>query len=148
MEKICRKCVESKPLVCFSRDASEDDCLSRVCRACAKAYRLHRNGPKPANWKKKTVDMAAYRKAWNEAHPGYHAAMKAAWYAKNPQRRRVRDAVKYALRKGKLDRWPCELCGDPKSHAHHPDYAAPLAVAWLCRAHHDELHAEFEKRCD
>jgi hypothetical protein len=39
-----------------------------------------------------------------------------------------------------LERQPCEVCGEPKTHAHHEDYSQPLMVRWLCRPHHEERH--------
>lgn len=52
------------------------------------------------------------------------------------------NAVRDALRRGRLVRLPCEECGNPKTDAHHDDYTKPLAVRWLCRSHHLRLHAE------
>jgi hypothetical protein len=49
-----------------------------------------------------------------------------------------------AIRAGLLVRQPCELCGDPKSHAHHPNYRRPLKIRWLCRRHHLEVHGRGE----
>ena len=45
-----------------------------------------------------------------------------------------------AIRIGKLKRLPCELCGNIKTDAHHPDYSKPLDVRWLCRLHHRNIH--------
>jgi hypothetical protein len=36
---------------------------------------------------------------------------------------------------------PCEVCGDPQTHAHHDDYSKPLDVRWFCPRHHREEHA-------
>lgn len=33
----------------------------------------------------------------------------------------------------------CKDCSKPE--AHHPDYANPLDVVWLCPAHHKQAHA-------
>lgn len=55
-----------------------------------------------------------------------------------------REAVsKYgrAIRTGALQRGPCEVCGNPKTHGHHEDYAAPLDIVWLCAFHHRARHA-------
>ena len=60
--------------------------------------------------------------------------------------RRIRDPIKEnarsfvltALRNGKLNRLPCQVCGLEKSEAHHKDYLKPLDVEWLCRKHHRE----------
>lgn len=45
-------------------------------------------------------------------------------------------------RRGKLLQQPCERCLDPNSQMHHPDYAKPLSVVWLCRTCHLELHQQ------
>lgn len=57
---------------------------------------------------------------------------------RNPEKVRARDAVANAIRRGKLSRLPCEVCGEVKSEAHHGDYSKPLEVRWLCRPHHLE----------
>jgi hypothetical protein len=51
----------------------------------------------------------------------------------------------YWLR-GKLRQKPCRHCGDAKSERHHPDYARPLLVIWLCRRCHFRLHAAKRRR--
>ena len=55
-------------------------------------------------------------------------------------RRRARRAVENALRTGVLRRTGCEVCGDPKTDAHHEDYSLPLHVRWLCIEHHWDAH--------
>lgn len=62
-----------------------------------------------------------------------------------PEERRKSNARAYAntyRRRGKLERGPCEVCGDPQSEMHHDDYSKPLEVRWLCRpchiAHHEK----------
>ena len=57
-----------------------------------------------------------------------------------PERVRAREKVLYALKRGKLMRQPCEVCGETKTQAHHDDYSKPLEVRWLCKKHHDEFH--------
>ena len=58
----------------------------------------------------------------------------------DPVKVAARRAVNYALSTGKLIKQPCQECGDPKSHAHHPDYEYPLYVLWLCALHHAPHH--------
>lgn len=57
-------------------------------------------------------------------------------------KRQAREAVKYALKTGRLVRGECEQKhrGDCEGRieAHHDDYSKPLQVRWLCRAHHTE----------
>jgi hypothetical protein len=54
----------------------------------------------------------------------------------------AKNAVKYALRKGKIVKLPCFICGDVTSEAHHPSYAwdMRLCVTWLCSTHHNKIH--------
>lgn len=75
---------------------------------------------------------AAYMRRWRKTHP------------LTPGQRMKDNARSYAgvyLRRGKLTRRPCEVCGEA-AQMHHEDYSKPLSVRWLCRAHHLELHHE------
>jgi hypothetical protein len=51
----------------------------------------------------------------------------------------------YWLR-GKLRQKPCRYCGESNTERHHPDYARPLYVIWLCRPCHLKLHANKRRR--
>ena len=62
-----------------------------------------------------------------------------------PEVRAAQRKVQWALKKGRLTRQPCEVCGDPQAEAHHPDYAHALQVRWLCRLHHARIHAALRK---
>ena len=56
---------------------------------------------------------------------------------------RARWAVNDAKKLGRIAPGPCERASaDCRGalEAHHDDYAAPLAVRWLCRRHHLALH--------
>lgn len=41
---------------------------------------------------------------------------------------------------GKITKKDCERCGNPNSEKHHPDYATPGLVKWLCRECHKREH--------
>lgn len=60
---------------------------------------------------------------------------------RHPERVAARDRVHRAVRSGRLQRQPCEVCGSEEVEAHHDDYSQPLAVRWLCREHHRMQHA-------
>lgn len=55
------------------------------------------------------------------------------------EKRRRRAAVYSKILYGKITRQPCDVCGDPKSEAHHyKGYAKENAyeLHWLCKKHH------------
>jgi hypothetical protein len=62
------------------------------------------------------------------------------WRLRNPQALTAHRAVQAAVRRGTLVRLPCEVCGDPRSDFHHPNYAEPLVGKFLCRKHHKAVH--------
>jgi hypothetical protein len=66
-----------------------------------------------------------------------------------PEQRKKRNARSFARvyrKRGRLRQKPCRHCGDAKSERHHPDYARPLFVIWLCRPCHLRLHAAKRRR--
>jgi len=63
------------------------------------------------------------------------------WRERNPKSYLCHLTVQNAMRLGLLTQEPCEVCGNPKGEAHHDDYSQPLAIRWLCRAHHKAHHA-------
>lgn len=58
-----------------------------------------------------------------------------------PDKVRARKLVYEAIRRGELERQPCEECGATEGvQAHHEDYSRPLDVTWLCGECHRDLH--------
>ena len=57
----------------------------------------------------------------------------------------IREETKYALESGWLRKCPCEVCGEVKAEAHHPDYNDPYTVKWLCFYHHHIEHGRKPK---
>jgi len=62
--------------------------------------------------------------------------------AANIERYKANGAVSNAVRDGRLEKQPCEVCGSSNVQAHHDDYSKPLDVRWLCFVHHRELHGQ------
>jgi len=50
------------------------------------------------------------------------------------------NALRSALRRGLIERKPCEVCGAEPTDGHHDNYDQPMAVRWLCRLHHRHAH--------
>lgn len=68
------------------------------------------------------------------------ARAKKAWQSRNVVKRKAHVIAGNAIRDGRLEKQPCEVCGEAQVHAHHDDYAKPLEVRWLCSKHHNEWH--------
>lgn len=65
---------------------------------------------------------------------------------KYPQKTEARRLMTSAIRRGKLKRKPCQVCGLKKVDGHHPDYSRPLFIMWLCRKHHAEWHKNHRQK--
>ncbi len=50
------------------------------------------------------------------------------------EKRKIWSRAKYNIAKQ-----PCEVCGNPDSKRHHPDYSKPLEVVFLCNLHHKQV---------
>lgn len=44
------------------------------------------------------------------------------------------------VKRGRLVKQPCWICGVKEVEAHHPDYSLPAFVIWVCREHHRTIH--------
>ena len=142
--KDCGRCGKRKELSEYSVNRAKEDGLNSWCKDCLSAYRKERlakaNASRPEGWKQKTKDKAAYQKEWAAARPGYMTKAKRDWWQKNRDRMKVKDAVRYAIKVGKLVKTPCHVCGKEQVEGHHPDYSRPLDVVWLCKEHHLAIH--------
>jgi len=72
---------------------------------------------------------AAYMRTWRTTHP-----------LSDEERRKdiCRSYTNVLIRRGHMQRKPC-WCGS-RGEAHHPDYARPRLVIWMCRKHHRAFH--------
>lgn len=95
------------------------------------------------DWRKRNPEKA--RQYSRDAHaafsPEQRKKYRRSYYAANPEKLKAHKAVSDALRRGKLERKPCEVCGaNNRIHAHHDDYSKKLDVIWLCHILHMERH--------
>jgi hypothetical protein len=70
---------------------------------------------------------AAYMRRWRKIHP---------LTAEQKRRDNCRSYLNVYVRRGKIQRKRCEVCGRKAVEALHLNYAKPLEVKWLCRPHH------------
>lgn len=99
--------------------------------------------------KKKRQYRIKKRDILNEKQKEYtanHKEERAAYYkeyiTRFPNKIKAQRVLQYAVQRGIILREPCEVCGEIKTEAHHPDYAKPLDVMWLCSHHHKTWHLE------
>ena len=84
----------------------------------------------------------AARKAYAESHPEITIQSTIAWKSRNPEKKRIHTALNNAVQDGKVKKPKvCSKCGvEKRLDGHHPDYAKPLEVVWLCRPCHRAEH--------
>jgi len=135
--KICTKCLEVKNHNEFHVSKKEVDGLQYYCKVCQKIYmRRHHNENKVKN----RQGVKNWREAKKLSDPGYQKRQRAKY--RHIQRAVMR--VSYAITKGILVRPEvCSICQTRgKIDAHHPSYAKPLEVIWVCRPCHSNIHVE------
>lgn len=88
-------------------------------------------GKKPESPRKRTCNAcsAAYMREYRKTHKLTGDALAHA---------RARTTLNAAIRRHKMMKQPCEVCGGLNVEAHHDDYSKPLDVRWLCRGKHLE----------
>lgn len=83
----------------------------------------------------------AASRAWKKANAERHAEIARGYRARNPEKTLAQNRLNYAIKKGLVERQPCEKCGTGnRVHAHHDDYGRPLDVRWLCYLCHKDEH--------
>ena len=137
--KRCFKCQKEKPIHDFYAHAAMKDGHLNKCKECAKrdVYE-HRHGKN----RDKVLEYDRVRaKNPNRMQKAKEIAIR--WRQDYPERRAAHIKLRSALRSGKVQKWP--VCAMPDCtrtpEAHHPTYSLPLAVVWLCPAHHKQAHA-------
>ena len=95
-------------------------------------------------YKKNAERMRGYKKfynaKWRKDNKDKHLGMAKKYRENHPEEIKCRHALQYAVKIGEVKRLPCQVCGSPKSQAHHDDYSKPLEVKWFCALHHREYH--------
>ena len=123
----------------FKRSSSSDG-LQRSCKACTKVYYAEYR-KRPHAKEAKIISAASYCKS-EKGRASQRAAEKVNTQ-RYPEKVSARRALRYAVKKGKIARLPCWVCGETEVEGHHPTYSMKLDVVWLCKKHHDEIHHEY-----
>lgn len=169
--KRCPKCDTMKPFEGFYRNKSAKDGRSSLCKECTRSavhkYRASDKGKaKEAEYFSSDKFKETQRrflksdkgKACRKRYTGsekYLELLRTEPYREMNRRgqeryrateagqikNKARTKVRLALRSGKLERLPCDVCGSTdKVESHHQDYSKPLEVLWLCKEHHAQAH--------
>jgi ribosomal protein S27AE len=131
--KHCNVCGNTKQDDDFHKRAASIDGLAARCKSCQSEYDIAR-----ANLPNRIMARREY--ARTEAGKSASSKAKKVWQSRNTLKRKAHVIIGNAIRDGRLEKQPCEICGDAQVHAHHDDYAKPLDVRWLCITHHNEWH--------
>lgn len=129
LEKACFKCSRVLPLAEFYAHKGMADGHLNKCKDCTRADAKRHRRADPEKTRAKDRERWQFRRAvrCNDRRKSRQ---------RNPLAWAAWRAVSRAIKSGTLTRRPCEVCGNPKSEAHHDDYSKPLAVRWLCFFHH------------
>ena len=149
MKKTCFKCLEEKDLSDFYKHKRMADGHLNKCKECTKTDSSARREEKidtvreydrgRGNLPHRVKARAEYQKT-DQGKIATGEAKKR-WADRNPEKRAAHTILGNAIRDGRIEKGPCEVCGTRiKVHGHHEDYAKPLEVNWLCEKHHPEHH--------
>ena len=137
--KTCFKCGRRLESEQFYRHRRMGDGRLGKCKDCTK------HDVRTRYWEKHE-DRLAYDRRRSKSVKRRAAIAK--YQQRNPEKLRAQIHVHNAVKRGKLTRKPCEVCGDSRTDAHHDDYSKPLAVRWLCRMHHRQHHVTMAEQME
>lgn len=128
----CRRIRQKRSLILTrTRDASN----TTMCSRCKTAPRL-----KYHNYCKECK---------NKATREFLKRRGGSWRIGDKRKMLARAAVNRNVRRGRIKKTPCEVCGSTKSEGHHHagyDSQNATNVRWLCKKHHDEAERLLKSR--
>jgi hypothetical protein len=131
---VCSACKEEKPGAAFFSDPSKRTGRDSYCSACRPGLQK--------KWRHENPELyaAKYKRA-RDRNPERHRAKAIQQIETKPKAVYAVAVIRNEIKRGRLQRGPCETCGTTKYvHGHHDDYDRPLVVRWLCPTHHTEWH--------
>lgn len=154
LTKICFKCSTELPLSEFYSHPQMADGHLGKCKTCAKNDSEERRSVKSLDSEWVGKEMERHRIKQRKARLQGTACVLTRevknqvdrrYRFKYPDKAAAHAVVSNASRDNKIERKPCEVCGE-KAQAHHDDYSKPLEVRWLCPKHHSEHHVEVRRK--
>lgn len=126
--KKCITCGIEYPLSFYYKDHRNLDGLYNRCKKC------HQRATNKFRIEHKELYRQYEVKYYEESGMGVYTRQK---YYKQIKARQI---INNALVAGTMVKYPCVVCNDIKSEAHHEDYDKPLEIWWLCKKHHMLRH--------
>ena len=139
-KSVCKVCNKEKNFSEFNktlRDGPLEKWNLRYCKECTHARYENRY----ANPAQRKAQLSASLN-WKKSNPERHAELAREYRKKYPEKSMAQNRLNYAVRKGRIKRLPCEVCGEVKTHAHHVSYEPKdwYNVKWLCNVCHEIEH--------
>ena len=132
-KRTCVDCNETKDLIEGFYPTGKGGHYAKNCKECRKVQM--------ALQKRDTYDIDKQRiKSIKRRDDGRSKENFNRQVNKFPEKNKARVSLRNAVKQGKVDKLPCEVCGGKKPQGHHEDYSKPLEVTWLCQKHHSEIH--------
>jgi len=146
--KTCRACKETKALAEFNKHPKMKDGHLNQCKLCRAKYMTEYYKTE----KGKSV-ILNNQYCYHATKKGKAAILRAAQLSKirHPEQIKAKDAVKYAIKVGKLPRankLVCHYCGNQAREYHHHKGYAPqhrLDVIQICSSCHKKQHSLVKK---
>lgn len=134
--KVCKSCKNKK----YLRYISTQECS--VCYH--KRYREKKGKvlkeKKKEYYSKNRKHIIDKVKKWSQENREKTRRNSQTSHKRYPLKNKARNISSDRIRRGKLIRLPCTVCGKKNAQAHHLDYTQPLLIRWLCSAHHALEH--------
>ena len=137
----CKFCGNEKDISEFDkilRSGPREEWNLRRCKECTHAEYVKRY-ENPV--RHKALNLASSN--WKRNNPDHHARLAREYRERYPEKTRAQNRLNYAIRKGRIQRKPCEVCGETERvHAHHVSYDPSdwYNVRWLCMVCHKIEH--------
>jgi hypothetical protein len=130
----CARCKQEKPGAEFHTCPSKATGRHSYCKPCFLEW-------EKANRKTKRRSVSEREKRYYHANPIHKREAARRNDETKPKAVYARQVIRNEIKRGRLKRGLCEVCGtDFAVHGHHDDYNRPLVVRWLCGVHHKEWH--------